>query len=136
MGNKLQRPNAGQGMGIAALVLGTIAFIASFIPCFGIIAVIFGVLAIVFGAIGVSQAKSENVSATLPRAGLILGVLATLFVIIWIALFVKDLSSDVVDNKNEITKALDSAKVDSVRIQDSIDAHEIDIDTIKVEDIK
>ena len=44
MENNLGSSNAGQGMGIAALVLGIVAAIAAFIPCFGLIAILFGVL--------------------------------------------------------------------------------------------
>ncbi|OCB77644.1 hypothetical protein B0A79_11365 [Flavobacterium piscis] len=131
-----QPSNAGQGMGIAALVLGIVGLIAAFIPCFGFIAVIFGVLAIVFGAIGLSQAKREQASTTMPLAGLILGCAATVFVVIWVLVVVGSIGSAVMSHKDEITNAIDSATIESVKIQDSLNDVEIATDTIKVEETK
>ncbi|MBF4484054.1 DUF4190 domain-containing protein [Flavobacterium sp. CSZ] len=131
-----QPSNAGQGMGIAALVLGIVGLIAAFIPCFGFIAVIFGVLAIIFGAIGLSQAKREQASTTMPLAGLILGCAATVFVIIWVLVVVGSIGSAVMSHKDEITNAIDSATIESVKIQDSLNDVEIATDTIKVEETK
>jgi len=131
-----QPSNAGQGMGIAALVLGIVGLIAAFIPCFGFIAVIFGVLAIVFGAIGLSQAKREQASTTMPLAGLILGCAATVFVVIWVLVVVGSIGSAVMSHKDEITNAMDSATIESVKIQDSLNDIEITTDTIKVEETK
>ena len=131
-----QPSNAGQGMGIAALVLGIVGLIAAFIPCFGFIAVIFGVLAIVFGAIGLSQAKREQASTTMPLAGLILGCAATVFVVIWMLVVVGSIGSAVMSHKDEITNAIDSATIESVKIQDSLNDVEITTDTIKVEETK
>lgn len=131
-----QPSNAGQGMGIAALVLGIVGLIAAFIPCFGFIAVIFGVLAIVFGAIGLSQAKREQASTTMPLAGLILGCAVTVFVVIWVLVVVGSIGSAVMSHKDEITNAIDSATIESVKIQDSLNDVEIATDTIKVEETK
>jgi lysylphosphatidylglycerol synthetase-like protein (DUF2156 family) len=131
-----QPSNAGQGMGIAALVLGIVGLIAAFIPCFGFIAVIFGVLAIVFGAIGLSQAKREQASTTMPLAGLILGCVATVFVVIWVLVVVGSIGSAVMSHKDEITNAIDSATIESVKIQDSLNDVEIATDTIKVDETK
>jgi hypothetical protein len=132
--------NAGQGMGVAALILGIIGAIAAFIPCFGFIAIIFGVLAIVLGAIGISQAKKDNASTTMPKAGLILGIAATVFVIIWIVVVVGAFGAAAIANKDEISSAIDSIKVETekIRIQDSLDnATEVVTDTtITVEESK
>ena len=137
MENNLQPSNAGQGMGIAALVLGIIAAIAAFIPCFGLIAILFGVLAIIFGAIGVSQANRENASTTMPKAGLILGIAATAFVIIWVLVVVGTFGSAVMSHKDEIKRAIDSANVE-VKTQDSLnnDVEEVATDSIIVEETK
>lgn len=121
MENDLRPSNAGQGMGIAALVLGILAVIAAFIPCFGLVAILFGVLAIIFGAVGLSQAKNGNASITMPRAGLILGIVATGFVIVWMLIIVGTIGSVALSKKDEIKQALDSAKVEISRMNDSID---------------
>ncbi|MBS7231055.1 hypothetical protein KHA90_08460 [Flavobacterium psychroterrae] len=122
MDNNSQQ-NAGQGMGIAALVLGIVAILVSFIPCVGIIAIVFGLLAIVFGAIGVSQARNNNVSAALPQAGFFLGVLSIAIVIIVMVFFVVKVSSNIKDkenNEDEFTEDFDSQNTDSVKVQDSL----------------
>lgn len=121
MENNTVRSNAGQGMGIAALVLGIIAVIAAFIPCFGLLAIIFGALAIIFGAIGLSQAKKANAPTGMPRSGLILGIVATAFVIIWVLVIVGSFGAAAISNADEINKALDSIEVETNRFEDSID---------------
>ena len=79
--------SAGQGMGIAALVLGVLGVITAFIPCFGMFAILFGVLATIFGAVGLTQAKKGSGGKGLPLSGLVLGIIATVFTIIWLMLF-------------------------------------------------
>ncbi|OOV16309.1 DUF4190 domain-containing protein [Flavobacterium sp. LM4] len=130
--------NAGQGMGVAALILGIIGTITAFIPCFGLIAIIFGVLAIVLGAIGMSQAKKENASTTMPKAGLILGIAATVFVIIWVLIVVGTIGATAIAHKDEISDAIDSIKVEAkkIEIQDSLntEAHIVTDTTVTVEE--
>ncbi|WP_430614415.1 hypothetical protein [Flavobacterium sp. JP2137] len=41
-----------QGLGIAGFILGILTLLISFIPCFGILAVVFGVFAIVVSTVG------------------------------------------------------------------------------------
>ena len=55
--------NAGQTLGIIAIILGGIALLLSF-TCIGFIAVLPGVVAIVLSAISLSQANKEDA----PRA--------------------------------------------------------------------
>ncbi len=69
--------NAGQGLGIAGLVLGIIALIISFIPCLGMWAIIPGIIAIVFSAIAFSQANKANASKGLVIAALIISITGT-----------------------------------------------------------
>lgn len=128
MENYTSNPNAGQGMGIAALVLGILAVIAAFIPCFGFIAILFGALAIIFGAVGLSQAKKENASLTMPKTGLILGIVATGFVIIWLLVIVGTIGTAVYSNKDKIGDILDSVKVETTRANDSI---KLELDQMK-----
>lgn len=126
--NNQIKSNAGQGMGIAALVLGIIAVIAAFIPCFGLIAILFGVLAIIFGAIGLSQAKKASAPTTMPKSGLILGIVATGFVIIWMLVVVGTIGAAAMSHKDEIGSALDSIAAETKRAEDSINK---DLETIE-----
>ncbi len=120
MENNTINPNAGQAMGITALVLGILAVITAFIPCFGLIAILFGVLAIIFGAVGMSQAKSGGAATIMPKSGFILGIVATAFVIIWMLVVVGTIGSAVISNKDKIEKIIDSVKVHTDKMNDSI----------------
>jgi hypothetical protein len=74
---EIKNPNAGQGLGIAGLVLGIIALIISFIPCLGMYAIVPGVIAIVLSAIGYSQATKANAKKGLIIAALVISILGT-----------------------------------------------------------
>jgi membrane-bound ClpP family serine protease len=132
MENNSPSSNAGQSLGIIALIFGIIGLLAAFIPCFGFIAVIFGVLAIVFGAIALNQAKKDNASTSLPKAGLYLGIAATIFVIIWVAIFVGSVGSMALEHKDEIKRALDSIKVEKIQTDDSLNV-KVQVDSTTIE---
>lgn len=78
-----EEQKTGRGLGIAALVLGILGVITSLIPCFGIWAITFGILSIVFGAVSISYAKKSGSKKSLGLAGLILGIIATAFTLLW-----------------------------------------------------
>ncbi|AOC93409.1 hypothetical protein BB050_00253 [Flavobacterium anhuiense] len=132
MENNLPSSNAGQSLGIIALIFGIIGVLAAFIPCFGFIAVLFGILAIVFGAIALNQAKKENASTSLPKAGLYLGIAATIFVIIWVAIFVGSVGSMALEHKDEIERALDSVKIEKIQTDDSLNV-KVQVDSTTIE---
>ena len=105
------RSSAGKGMGVTALVLGILGVVCSFIPCFGVFAIIFGILAIIFGAVGLNQAKKGGGSQKMPRAGLVLGIISTVFTIIWwlsFAAAVADSASDFEDAMKEYENAIEA----------------------------
>lgn len=68
--------NSGQGLGVAALIMGIISFVVAFIPCVGLLAMFTSIIAIVLGAIGLSQASRDNSPKGLMFGGLIVGVIA------------------------------------------------------------
>lgn len=68
--------NSGQGLGVAALIMGIISFVVAFIPCVGLLAMFTAIIAIVLGAIGMSQASRDNSPKGLMFGGLIIGVIA------------------------------------------------------------
>jgi hypothetical protein len=81
--------NNGQGMGIAALILGIISFVVAFIPCVGILAIFTAVAAIVLGAIGLSQAtRATSPHRGLNIGGLVVGIIALFVSVIQIAVIV------------------------------------------------
>ncbi len=72
-----QKSTAGQGFGIAALILGIIAFIFAFIPCFGWVALIPGVIAIALSIVALSQANKANGAKGLIIAALVVSIFGT-----------------------------------------------------------
>lgn len=69
--------NAGQGLGIAGLVIGIIALIISFIPCLGMYALVPGIIAVTLSAIGYAQANKGNGSKGIIIAALIVSLIGT-----------------------------------------------------------
>lgn len=88
-----KKSNAGQGLGIAGLVLGIIALIISFIPCLGIWALVPGIIAIVLSAVALSQAKKANASRGLIIAALVISILGTVIAGVWGYVIKKSYSS-------------------------------------------
>ncbi len=79
--------NSGQGLGVAALIVGIISFVVAIIPCVGLLAVFTSFVAIILGAIGLSQASRDNSPKGLNMGGLILGIVALFIAIAQIVFF-------------------------------------------------
>jgi hypothetical protein len=77
------KTNAGQGLGIASLIIGILAIIMSVIPCIGLIAIIPGVIALVFSIIALNQASNGNGAKGIIIAALVISILATSISILW-----------------------------------------------------
>lgn len=88
MENNYKTVNNGQGFAIAALVIGILALLFSFIPCLGGAAIFIGSVAVVFGAISLSRAKGPESPKGMGIAGLSLGGIAVVISIIWILFIV------------------------------------------------
>jgi hypothetical protein len=78
-----QHSNAGQGLGIAGLVLGIIALIIAFIPCFGWVAIVPGAVALVLSIVGLSQATKVNAPKGVIIAALVISIIGTSVAAIW-----------------------------------------------------
>jgi hypothetical protein len=82
-----QTTNAGQGMGIAGLILGIIAIPLAIIPCTIILALLFGTAGIVLSAVGLHQANTANGTKGLPISGLIVSIVGLGITFMWGLLF-------------------------------------------------
>lgn len=67
-----------KGLGIAGLIVGIIALVISFIPCFGIYAFWIGIIGLVLSGIAMFIAMSNNAEKGLIIAALIISALATI----------------------------------------------------------
>ena len=77
MNEQIEKTKAGQGLGIAGFILGIVALIVSFIPCFGMYAIFPGAIGIILSAIALSQANKGNGAKGLIIAGLIVSIIGT-----------------------------------------------------------
>jgi predicted PurR-regulated permease PerM len=72
------KSNAGQNLGIAALITGIITFVLAVIPCVGVIAFIPGVITVILASVGLSQASRTNAPRGIIVAGLVIGIVSLL----------------------------------------------------------
>lgn len=71
------KTTAGQGLGIAGLVLGIIAILICFIPCVGILAIVPGLVGITLSAIAYNQATKGNGTRGIIIAALVISILGS-----------------------------------------------------------
>ncbi len=82
-----EKTTAGQGFGIASLILGIVALLIAFIPCIGLFALIPGIVAIVLATTGLSQANKANGAKGINVAGLVVSILGTAIAVVWLLVF-------------------------------------------------
>ncbi len=80
---ELKKTNAGQGLGIAGLVLGILAIPLGIIPCTFFVGLVFGAAGIVLAAIGLSQAKQGNGATGLTTGALAVSIVGFCFALVW-----------------------------------------------------
>ncbi|MFO7807072.1 MAG: hypothetical protein R6V40_01460 [Candidatus Moraniibacteriota bacterium] len=97
------RTNAGQGLGIAGLVLGIISIPLAIMGCTMFVALLFGGVGIVLSAIGMSQAKQSNQAKGLPTSGLVVSIIGTSIALLWF-LFIGSFFQDVFDDNKWLNK--------------------------------
>lgn len=111
--------NNGKGLGIAGMILGILAIILSFIPCFGWWAIVLAVVGVILSAVSMTQAKKANAPKGMAIAGLICSILAIIIGSIWIFIIAKAVSEvgssfkDVMEKSgamDSLTKAMDQIK--------------------------
>jgi len=85
-----QRSNAGQGLGIAGLVMGILAIPMGIIPCTFYMGILFGIVGIVLGAVALTQATRGNGPKGLIIAALVCSVVGLTFASVWGFVFSRD----------------------------------------------
>jgi len=103
--------NNTQVLGILALVAGIISLPVSFIPCFGFIAFVVAIVAIVLGILTITSAKKHNESKGLGIAGIALGSISFLILLVWGALLAM-FTTAAIKNIDDIQKEMDSLNTD------------------------
>jgi hypothetical protein len=140
------KPNAGQNLGVAALITGIITFVLAVIPCVGVIAIIPGIIAIVLASVGLSQASRYDSPRGIIIAGLVIGVVAVMisFSQIFVAGRIAshadrwpvDIRSTVEDIKKNVLDELEDGKV-SIKIESNNgDKVEMNVTSSKKNDLE
>jgi hypothetical protein len=129
------KSNAGQNLGIAALITGIITFVLAVIPCVGVIAIIPGIITIVLASVGLSQASRSNSPKGVIVAGLVIGVIAVM--ISFSQIFVAGRIASKADNwPSDIQKAIEEVRDDVIRDMEdskvSIKIESSDGDTVDI----
>jgi hypothetical protein len=81
------KTNAGQGLGIAGLIMGIIAIPLAILGCTSVLGLVLGVAGVILSAVGLSQATKSNGTKGLPTAGLVVSILGTAIALMWILFF-------------------------------------------------
>lgn len=128
------RNNAGQNLGIAALITAIITFVLAVIPCVGLIAIIPGIIAIILASVGLSQASRNDSPKGVLIAGLIIGIIAALISVSQIFVAGKiaqhsgkwpgDIQNVINDVQDNVIKNLEDANV-SIKVESNGDKVEI-----------
>jgi hypothetical protein len=132
--------NAGQNLGIAALITAVITFVLAVIPCVGLIAIIPGIIAIVLASVGLSQAGRNNAPNGVPLAGLIIAIIASMisFSQIFVAgkiahsggRWPNNIHNIINDVQDNVTKEIENANV-SIKVESNGDKVEINTNSNK-----
>lgn len=83
------KTNAGQGLGIAGLILGIIAIPLAILGCTSILGLVLGIAGVILSAVGLSQATKSNGTKGLPTAGLVVSILGTAIALMWLLFFAR-----------------------------------------------
>ncbi len=101
-----QKTSAGQGLGVAGLVIGILAVILALIPCIGWIAIIPGVIALALTLVAFSQANKGNGSKGVIIGALVVSIIAISVGIIQIVFFaaVATEGGDIINRIEKVAK--------------------------------
>ncbi len=83
------KTNAGQGLGIAGLIMGIVAIPLAILGCTSVLGLVLGSAGIVLSAVGLSQATKSNGSKGLPVSGLVVSILGTCIALMWLLFFAR-----------------------------------------------
>ena len=128
------KSNAGQNLGVAALIVGILTFVMAVIPCIGALAVIPGIVAVVLASVGLSQASRNDAPRGMLVAGLVIGIISLMiaFSQVFIAgrlatnthRWPTEIRRAIEDAKDEVIKDLQDADV-NIKIESDGDVVEI-----------
>jgi hypothetical protein len=81
------KTNAGQGLGIAGLIMGIMAIPLAILGCTSVLGLMLGAAGIILSAVGLSQATKSNGNKGLPTGGLVVSIIGTFIALLWLTIF-------------------------------------------------
>ena len=84
------KSNAGQGLGIAGLVIGILAIPMGIIPCTFYLGILFGIVGIVLSLVALTQANRGGGPKTLIIAAMICSIVGLILASVWGFVFSRD----------------------------------------------
>ena len=81
------KTNAGQGLGIAGLIMGIMAIPLAIMGCTSVLGLLLGGAGIILSAVGLSQATKSNGNKGLPTGGLVVSIVGTFIALLWLVFF-------------------------------------------------
>lgn len=127
----IQRTNAGQGLGIAGLIIGIVSLIIAFIPCVGVFAFFPALISIILSAVGLSQASRSNGARGLTLSALIISALALGLSLVWPLFFAK-LAKDSGDLKEVIEEVINNEEFQE-GFRDALEDVENELDEVDID---
>lgn len=138
------KSNAGQTLGIIALILGIISLLFAFIPCVGMLAFAPAGIALLLSTIGLVQANKNNGAKGLNLGALIVSVISIIFASIWLIIIVevskmdeseienvvKDVIMEVVDE--DLNEDLQTAAEELEKHLETLDSLDVQSDSVKI----
>lgn len=121
--NSTTNSGGGKGLGIAALIVGIVATVFSFIPCVGMWAIIPGIVGIILASISMKQTGPGG-SKGMAIGGLITSVIGLLIAIYWlyVVYFVAHEGVEQLKEELEKTGVMDSLNKAMEQLKEVVDS--------------
>ena len=119
-----QQNNAGQGLGIAGLILGILSIILAIIPCTAIFGLFLGIVGLILAIIGISQASRYSSEKGLVVAALVVSIIGVLIAGLWGVAFTK------MAKQNNVFENINKFKKEYNDVDNSIDEFKTDLDNL------
>jgi hypothetical protein len=119
------KSTAGQGLGIAGLIMGIMAIPMGLIPCTFYIGIIFGIIGIVLSLVALSQANRGFGPKNLIIAALVCSIVGLTFATVWGFTLSRDgarLVREIIHNNTERERPFDEFRRDARDILDDLES--------------
>ncbi len=99
-------------MGVASLILGILALVASFVPCVGLIAIVPAGIGIILGIIDAISKSKKQESKGMPVTGIILSIISLIVAYVMTSATVSAVEEGAQQIKAEAGKAVQQMEAD------------------------